>query len=120
MKSEELKALIKLATPVALNAQVAAAEHVRDCERCRHLFEVAVEEIELSDNLIVSKRAVSKPVFRYDSNLAGIAIVSLVAEINLRHSQFQIQTLSPEPRQHHSLSYARMRSARRAIDCKRL
>ncbi len=55
MKSEELKALIKLATPVALNAQVAAAEHVRDCERCRHLFEVAFEETELSDNLIVSE-----------------------------------------------------------------
>jgi hypothetical protein len=37
---------------VALNAQVAAAEHVRDCNRCRHLFEIAYEETALSDNLV--------------------------------------------------------------------
>jgi hypothetical protein len=36
----------------ALNAQVAAAEHVRDCDRCRHLFEAAYEETTLSDNLV--------------------------------------------------------------------
>lgn len=28
----------------ALKVQAAAAEHLRDCERCRHLFEVAYEE----------------------------------------------------------------------------
>ncbi len=34
----------KLMSEVALNAQVAAAEHVRDCDKCRHLFEIAYEE----------------------------------------------------------------------------
>ena len=42
----------KLRSGVALNAQVAAAEHVRDCNRCRHLFEIAYEETALSDNLV--------------------------------------------------------------------
>jgi hypothetical protein len=29
---------------IVLNAQVAAAEHVRDCDKCRHLFEIAYKE----------------------------------------------------------------------------
>jgi hypothetical protein len=29
----------------ALDAQVAAAEHIRSCDACRHLFEVAYEEM---------------------------------------------------------------------------
>lgn len=49
------EALTKLWIPVALNAQVAAAEHVRDCDKCRHLFEIAFEEAELSDHLVVSE-----------------------------------------------------------------
>ena len=48
-------ALIKLASAVALKAQVAAAEHVRDCDKCRHLFEIAYEEAEFSDNLVMSE-----------------------------------------------------------------
>ena len=49
------EALIKLWTPIVLNAQVAAAEHVRDCARCRHLFEVAFDEAELSDQVVYSE-----------------------------------------------------------------
>jgi hypothetical protein len=45
------EALIKLWTPIVLNAQVAAAEHVRDCAKCRHLFEVAFDEADLSDQV---------------------------------------------------------------------
>ena len=37
-------ALNKFSSEVMLNAQVAAAEHVRDCDKCRHFFEVAYEE----------------------------------------------------------------------------
>jgi hypothetical protein len=37
-------ALAKWISVIALDAQVAAAEHVRDCDKCRHLFEVAYEE----------------------------------------------------------------------------
>jgi hypothetical protein len=37
-------ALTKLICEVVLNAQVAAAEHVRDCDKCRHLFEIEHEE----------------------------------------------------------------------------
>jgi predicted anti-sigma-YlaC factor YlaD len=55
MKPEAIKALTKLWTSVALNAQVAAAEHVRDCDKCRRLFEIAFEEAELSDHLVVSE-----------------------------------------------------------------
>ena len=47
--------LIKMASKVMLNAQVAASEHVRDCDRCRHLFEVAYEMSALSDNLVISE-----------------------------------------------------------------
>jgi hypothetical protein len=50
MKPDE--ALIKLWSGIALNAQVAAAEHVRDCDKCRHLFEIAFEEAELSDKVV--------------------------------------------------------------------
>ncbi|MGA9722929.1 MAG: hypothetical protein WBQ86_10760 [Candidatus Binatus sp.] len=39
-------ALAKLMSEVVLNAQVAAAEHVRDCDKCRHLFEIAYEEFD--------------------------------------------------------------------------
>ena len=53
MKSE---AYIKLMIGIALNAQVAAAEHVRDCAQCRHLFEVAYEETELSEHLVISEK----------------------------------------------------------------
>jgi hypothetical protein len=49
-------ALIKLWSDILLNAQVAAAEHVRDCARCRHLFEVAYEETELSEHLVISEK----------------------------------------------------------------
>jgi len=37
-------ALPKWMSDMMLNAQVAAAEHVRDCDKCRHLFEIAYEE----------------------------------------------------------------------------
>ena len=37
-------ALAKWISEILLNSQVAAAEHVRDCDKCRHLFEVAYEE----------------------------------------------------------------------------
>jgi hypothetical protein len=50
-----------------LNAQVATAEHVRDCDKCRHLFEVAYEE---ADSEMVPG---SSPFLRYDSNYTGIA-----------------------------------------------
>jgi hypothetical protein len=40
-------ALAKFVSEGVLNAQVAAAEHVRDCGKCRHLFEVAYEEADL-------------------------------------------------------------------------
>lgn len=56
MKSDALaKALIKLACARGLNAQVAAAEHVRDCDKCRHLFEIAYEEAALSDKVVYSE-----------------------------------------------------------------
>jgi hypothetical protein len=48
------QALIKLWSEIALKAQVAAAEHVRDCDKCRHLFEVAFEEAE-SDQVVYSE-----------------------------------------------------------------
>jgi hypothetical protein len=41
---EGLMALPKWMSELMLNAQVAAAEHVRDCDKCRHLFEIAYEE----------------------------------------------------------------------------
>jgi hypothetical protein len=41
---EGLMALAKWMSEMMLNAQVAAAEHVRDCDKCRHLFEIAYEE----------------------------------------------------------------------------
>jgi hypothetical protein len=34
----------KITSGVALNAQVAAAVHVRDCDKCRHLFQIAYEQ----------------------------------------------------------------------------
>jgi hypothetical protein len=37
-------AFTKFMSGIVLNAQVAAAEHVRDCDKCRHLFEIAYEE----------------------------------------------------------------------------
>jgi hypothetical protein len=37
-------ALVKWVSEIVLNVQVAAAEHVRDCGKCRHLFEIAYEE----------------------------------------------------------------------------
>ena len=37
-------ALAKWISDLLLNGQVAAAEHLRDCGKCRHLFEVAYEE----------------------------------------------------------------------------
>jgi hypothetical protein len=37
-------ALTKFMSQIILNAQVAAAEHVRDFDKCRHLFEIAYEE----------------------------------------------------------------------------
>ena len=40
-------ALAKWMSDIVLNAQVAAAEHVRDCDKCRHLFEIAYEEADL-------------------------------------------------------------------------
>ena len=53
MKSESFT---KLMIGIVLNAQVAAAEHVRDCDKCRHLFEIAYEETELSEHLIISEK----------------------------------------------------------------
>ena len=38
---------------LAVEAQVKAAEHIRDCNRCRHLFEIAYEETALSDNVVL-------------------------------------------------------------------
>lgn len=52
----------KRASRIALEAQVAAAEHVHDCDRCRHLFEIAYEETALSDNV----------VFNFSERLLGI------------------------------------------------
>ncbi len=52
MKSAGLR---KLRSGVALNAQVVAAEHVRDCDRCRHLFEVAYDEAALSETVVYSE-----------------------------------------------------------------
>jgi predicted anti-sigma-YlaC factor YlaD len=57
------EALIKLWTPIVLNAQVAAAEHVRDCASCRHLFEVAFDEAELSDQVVYSEMVVGPSPF---------------------------------------------------------
>jgi hypothetical protein len=34
----------------ALTAQVAAAEHIRDCDRCRHLFGIAYDETNQAEN----------------------------------------------------------------------
>jgi hypothetical protein len=60
-------ALKKFTSEVMLNAQVATAEHVRDCDKCRHLFEVAYEE---ADSEMVPG---SSPFLRYDSNYTEIA-----------------------------------------------
>ena len=45
---------LKRASRLALEVQVASAEHLRDCDRCRHLFEIAYEETALSDNLVLN------------------------------------------------------------------
>jgi hypothetical protein len=63
MKSEAQAALIKLWSAIALNAQVSAAEHVRDCARCCHLFEVAFDEAELSDQVVYSEMVVGPNPF---------------------------------------------------------
>jgi hypothetical protein len=61
MKSDE--ALVKLWSAVALKGQVAAAEHVRDCDKCRHLFEIAYEEALLSDELVYSEKVLGPNPF---------------------------------------------------------
>ena len=43
-------AIFKSVIGLLLKAQVAAAEHIRDCDRCRRLFEVAIEEAAQSGN----------------------------------------------------------------------
>jgi hypothetical protein len=43
---EDPMAHTKFMSQIVLNAQVAAAEHVRDCDKCRHLFEIAYEEVD--------------------------------------------------------------------------
>jgi hypothetical protein len=52
-------ALAKFVSEVLLNAQVVAAEHVRDCGKCRHLFEIAYEEAD-------SEMFVANPFFVMD------------------------------------------------------
>lgn len=44
----------KPASRLALDAQVTAGEHIRDCDRCRHLFEIAYEETALSDSTLLN------------------------------------------------------------------
>ena len=46
--------LIRQASEQILKAQVRAAEHIRDCARCRLLFEIAYEETDFSDDLVLS------------------------------------------------------------------
>jgi hypothetical protein len=51
------------ATKQALKAQVAAAEHMRDCARCSYLFQIAYQEI-VSGNVVLDlsgKTSVSNP-----------------------------------------------------------
>jgi hypothetical protein len=51
------------ATKQALKAQVAAAEHMRDCARCSHLFQIAYQETVSGDVVLdlSGKTAVSNP-----------------------------------------------------------
>jgi len=44
----------KRASRLALNAQVASAEHVCDCDRCRRFFEIAYEKTALTDDIVLN------------------------------------------------------------------
>ena len=53
-----------IGTKLALTAQVTAAEHIRDCARCSHLFQIAFQETASSGNVVLDlseKTRVSNP-----------------------------------------------------------
>jgi hypothetical protein len=45
----------------ALNAQIAASEHIRACDRCRHFFVVAYDEMGASEFTDFSDRVFGAP-----------------------------------------------------------
>jgi hypothetical protein len=49
MKPRHAAALALVLSQKALDAQVAAAEHIRACDVCRRMFEVAYEEMGTSE-----------------------------------------------------------------------